>query len=520
MARYDNETVKIVKRLQNARLSLLQKLPFYALLLMHLRFAIDYTCETSYTDGTRIAFNPDYLNELDDAELEFVLMHEVLHAALGHPFRMQADYNTKIYDKACDIIVNSNILYSFDMDESKITIKNRGVAIHKTPDGREGYECTLEQVYDMLMKLAGSKAAGFSSKGRKGEKADDSASGAASSGLLEDGEGESEEKDGEGVDGACEGDDSGDGGDEGVEGGHGNSAEIKTGNKKIEKRKNVTEKELKRLIDSMKCEISANKGRLTVECEQALPEIDEFDDHSFWQGDDEINSMHNAWDNRIMVATDLIMEKEKAHKGFGGPPLCAQRRVKELREPEVDWRKLLHDFVHEEINDYSFAPPDRRMDDSPFFLPDFNEKDESVKNVWFLIDTSGSIGDEQISAAYSEIVSALEAFDNKLEGLLSFTEVFVSEPIPFCSIEELFAIKPVGGGGNDFGEIFRFMKRNMSDNLPSSIIIFTDGYDFYPDESEAMGVPVLWLLNNEEAAPPKWGRYARFKVNGSVSKVP
>ena len=123
MARFDQKTLAIIKRLQNARLSLMAKQPFYALLLMNMKFSLDVTCETAYTDGDRVAFNPDFIEEIDDGELEFVLMHEVLHAALAHPFRHQSDYQQKEFDYACDIIVNSNILYSFGMDKRKITLK-------------------------------------------------------------------------------------------------------------------------------------------------------------------------------------------------------------------------------------------------------------------------------------------------------------------------------------------------------------------------------------------------------------
>ena len=41
--------------------------------------------------------------------------------------------------------------------------------------------------------------------------------------------------------------------------------------------------------------------------------------------------------------------------------------------------------------------------ESGFFLPDYNEKDESIKNILFMIDTSGSINSEQLSQAFSEI---------------------------------------------------------------------------------------------------------------------
>ena len=157
MALPDKKTLEFVKRLQNARLDLLRKQPFYALLLMHMKFALDNTVEHSYTDGNHICFNPDFLCEIDDDELEFVLMHNVLHAALSHPFRVQSDYDLEVFDEACDIVVNSNILYSFAMDISKITLKKYGVMPHVTPSGKEGYELTLEQVYNELMHAKGKK---------------------------------------------------------------------------------------------------------------------------------------------------------------------------------------------------------------------------------------------------------------------------------------------------------------------------------------------------------------------------
>ncbi|MEE1504734.1 MAG: VWA-like domain-containing protein, partial [Acutalibacteraceae bacterium] len=133
--------------------------------------------------------------------------------------------------------------------------------------------------------------------------------------------------------------------------------------------------------------------------------------------------------------------------------------------------------------------------------------------IWFLIDTSGSISDAAINAAYGEICSAIDQFNGHIEGLLSFTESYVTEPIPFESISDLMAIKPVGGGGNDFSDIFRYMRNNMRDNLPGHIVIITDGYDTFPPEHEAMGVPVLWIINNNDTqAQPPWGKVARIKV--------
>ncbi len=531
MEKFDKKTQEIIKRLLDVRLSILAKQPFYAMLLLHMRFALDLSCETSYTDGIRIAFNPDFLDELSDRELEFVLMHEALHAALGHPFRKQTDYDLACYDKACDIVVNSNILYSFNMDIRSITFKKYGTAIHRTPSNEEGYQFTVEEVYDQLMKSCSKSAMSAKGKTKDSSAKGDETAGAGTEDDMDDGTEGGSDGDAENSLNGGKADANGksknisavknvDGNASNSKGGKNHNSDLSDANVNEEGEKWFDSNDYD--LESLLAELQQKNKEIEEKYKQELIQskkmpksemVEPFDDHSFWNGDDEDCIMRDTWNSFTMQATTMCMEKAEAHKGYGGPPLCAQRMIMELTQPQIDWRAALNEFVQEEVNDYSFSPPDKRMDDSPFFLPDFNEKDERIKNVWFLIDTSGSIGDRQIAAAYSEIISAMDMFDNKLEGLLSFTEVFVTEPIPFCDIEELLAIKPVGGGGNDFGEIFRYMQRNMMDDLPTSIVILTDGYDFYPPESEALGIPVFWLINNEDADPPPWGKWARFKVD-------
>lgn len=65
-------------------------------------------------------------------------------------------------------------------------------------------------------------------------------------------------------------------------------------------------------------------------------------------------------------------------------------------------------------------------------------------------------------------------------------------------------------GGTDFQIIFEYVAKHMK-RPPASIIILTDGFCPFPMEKLAMGIPVLWLLNNEEVDPP-WGKVARIKV--------
>ena len=394
-----------VKRILLSRMRILCNNGFYGLLLMHMDFAIDTGCETACTDGRKIYFGPSFLNNLDDDELDFIMMHEVMHCALQHCIRGK-DYDQEAFNIACDIVVNSNILESNKGNIKSITLKKYGESMHVAPDGEEGRFYTAEEVYAMLPV-----------KGKK----------KGASGMM------------------------GSGGN-----GSGN-----------------------------------------------------WDDHSKWGTADEDGSLKDEWSKNLLDASEAIEIRDPSNKR-GLIPLCADRIIKELRKPQTDWRTVLNDFVQEEITDYSFTPPDRRFDESPFFLPDYNEKDETVKDILFMIDTSGSMSDEAITAVYSEIKGAIDQFNGHLQGWLGFFDAEVVEPKPFSSEEEFRIIRPKGGGGTRFDIIFKYVEKHM-DTLPASIIIMTDGYCNFPKEEEAMEIPVLWLLVTDDVNPP-WGKVARIKV--------
>ena len=443
------EIVGITKRLQGIRQGLVRKTPFYAILLFGLRFSLDDMVETVYTDGERIAFNPDFLKSITDREVEFIMLHEVSHVALGHPFRrIIADCDFELYDMACDIVVNSNIYQFTGKDERYITIKEK-VMPHTICD-KEGFLFTVEQVYEQL--LAQRKKTDDREDGN-GKKADDN----------EDGNGK---RDGSGKTQCMDGEDGKDDKD------------------------------------------GRGSGKPSISDGATI------DDHSFWKGEDEKEISSTMWEARVMQTYETVKNLPQASYGkqdnrWGDLPIFAERMYNEVASNKLDWRTLLNDFIQEDLCDYSFYPPDRRFGDSDFFLPDFNEKDERVENLLFMIDTSGSMKDDDIGEVYGEIKSAIEQFDGKIKGWLGFFDGSVTEPKPFENEAEFKAIRIQGGGGTSFLPIFHYVRDHMQDKNVRSIIILTDGYAPYPEEYERMNIPVLWIINNNDATPP-WGMIARL----------
>jgi predicted metal-dependent peptidase len=78
-------------RIEQARWWALINEPFYASLAMSLGDVIDPAIETASTNGKVIRWNPDYVETLTDEEVRFVLLHETLHCAHQHLWRLPAD---------------------------------------------------------------------------------------------------------------------------------------------------------------------------------------------------------------------------------------------------------------------------------------------------------------------------------------------------------------------------------------------------------------------------------------------
>lgn len=437
MALSESKIKGCIKRLLLSRMRILYNHGFYGLLLMHMIYAVSEEIETACTDGVRITFGIDFLDSLSDSELDFVMMHEILHVVLQHCFRGDVE-DPEAYNIAADIVVNSNIMLENGLKASSITLSKYGIAMHVAPDGKEGHEYTAEQVYAMLPKNLNKKG---------NNKSLGSAVGRA-------------------------------------------KKENKKGNNKSPGS-------------------AVGRAKKEISKEQHQP-VQVWDGHSQWGKYEEDDTLRDVWLKRFEDAAEAIEIRDPSN-ARGLLPAFAERILKELKKSQTDWRTILNDFVQEEVVDYSFSPPDRRFDDSPFFLPDFNGKEDMVEDILFMIDTSGSMSDDMIAAAYSEVKGAIDQFNGKLKGWLGFFDAAIIKPQPFSDENEFKIIKPAGGGGTDFQIIFEYVFHHMSDKLPASIIILSDGDAPFPLEKLAGGIPVLWLLNNEEVNPP-WGKVARITV--------
>ena len=93
------------RRISAAQLRLRTRHPFFATLALFAPLRFTTSVPTAATDGKDLFFNPEFLDTLDDARLDGLLIHEILHAALLHPTR-RGPREPRRWNIACDIVVN------------------------------------------------------------------------------------------------------------------------------------------------------------------------------------------------------------------------------------------------------------------------------------------------------------------------------------------------------------------------------------------------------------------------------
>ena len=170
---------------------------------------------------------------------------------------------------------------------------------------------------------------------------------------------------------------------------------------------------------------------------------------------------------------NAVMQAAKA-AGAGNTPLGVKRMLKDLVEPQMDWREILNMKIQSMLkNDFTWSRCSRKSQASGFYLPGMKE-DVKVKAA-VAIDCSGSMGDDMLRDLLTETKGIMEQFaDFDLEVWCFDTKVYNYQKFTPENIDDIDEYEIKGGGGTDFMCNWTYMKEN--DIQPERFIMMTDGY--------------------------------------------
>lgn len=100
-----------IDKIRKARAGLVLDHPFFGALALRQQIQIDPDCDTAWTDGSTMGFNPDFIGGLPIDQLKSVIAHEVLHVGLAHHARRQEREHKK-WNAAADYAVNGLLIDS------------------------------------------------------------------------------------------------------------------------------------------------------------------------------------------------------------------------------------------------------------------------------------------------------------------------------------------------------------------------------------------------------------------------
>jgi len=200
--------------------------------------------------------------------------------------------------------------------------------------------------------------------------------------------------------------------------------------------------------------------------------------------------------------------------GAGNLPSGVQRLIKALTKPVVNWRELLEQQILSVIkNDYSWMKPSRRSWHMDAVLPGMIPGQQI--DICIAIDTSGSIGEDDIKAFLSEVKGIMEAYDEyKIQIWCFDTEIYNHQVFTSENVKDIAEYQPQGGGGTDFMENWKYMKENEIE--PKKFIMFTDGYP-YSSWGDPDYCDTVFIIKGNTKAEPPFGVWAIYEKEAELA---
>jgi predicted metal-dependent peptidase len=203
---------------------------------------------------------------------------------------------------------------------------------------------------------------------------------------------------------------------------------------------------------------------------QGSQESEGFDEHD-WEAGDSLSEQERE---ELAKEVDQALRQGAllAGKLKGNVP----RDISELLEAKINWREVLRDFVSSFANEHdssTWRRPNRRWVDHDVYMP--SSVSEAMGEMVVAIDTSGSIGQDQLSQFLGEVMAICRDISPERVHLLYWdTRVAQHETYERGEYENmLHSTKPKGGGGTDVVCVPAYIKsKSLS---PECVLVLTDG---------------------------------------------
>lgn len=202
--------------------------------------------------------------------------------------------------------------------------------------------------------------------------------------------------------------------------------------------------------------------------------------------EEELSKEQSRWRQQIAAAATYAKQQGKLPAGM-------ERLVDEVLKPKMAWKALLLKYIKSHVSpvDWSYSRPHKKSQALEVFLPNTVKEGCEVE---VLVDTSGSIGGEEMSEFLGEIVGIAKSMSH-VEMWVSFcdTQIGARYKVDNGDIPKILAMKPVGGGGTSME--FGLDEIKAKNKTTPVVVVLTDGYDSYVKSRKDYPFEVIWTIS-------------------------
>lgn len=181
------------------------------------------------------------------------------------------------------------------------------------------------------------------------------------------------------------------------------------------------------------------------------------------------------------------------------------RVIKDLMQPDIDWREVLQDFWSSHVrgrDEFTWRRFNKGRLADDYYLP--SSINETIGEVIIAIDTSGSINNEDIAKVAARIKELCETLPpDRIRVLWWDTEVHGEQVFSENYDSIVSMLKPIGGGGTRAASVSEYIAKN---NLSADcMIVFTDGH-VEEEVKWDTSIQTIWIIKeggNETFSPPR-----------------
>ncbi|MBQ6321914.1 MAG: hypothetical protein IJI24_03485 [Lachnospiraceae bacterium] len=146
-----------------------------------------------------------------------------------------------------------------------------------------------------------------------------------------------------------------------------------------------------------------------------------------------------------------------------------------VKTRELNWKRLLRDLLTDDVDDdeASYQTPERKYIHMDLILPGHSFDQENLEEVWAFVDSSGSIGKDDMAQFLTQIYRIVKDFQCTYH--ICYWDTKVTDVYRNVSGEKkVLECVPHHSGGTNINCVYDWMAQNHV--RPTAMIIFTDGY--------------------------------------------